>query len=73
MFGRRKKQEQQSFDREKKEPVIRSSICTGEKVAGFRDKGNGKFEDILLLKTETDLNRFCELYGIEKSEIKTIY
>ena len=24
-------------------PVIRSSICTGEKVAGFKDKRSGRF------------------------------
>ena len=73
MFGRRKKQESRSYDREQKEPVIRSSICTGEKVAGFKDKETGKFEDILLLKTEADLDKFCEMYGIEKNIIKTIY
>lgn len=73
MFGRRKKQELRSYDRERKEPVIRSSICTGEKVAGFKDKETGKFEDILLLKTEADLDKFCEMYGIEKNIIKTIY
>lgn len=73
MFGRRKKQELRSYDREQKEPVIRSSICTGEKVAGFKDKETGKFEDILLLKTEADLDKFCEMYGIEKKIIKTIY
>lgn len=73
MFGRRKKQELRSYDRERKEPVIRSSICTGEKVAGFKDKETGKFEDILLLKTEEDLDKFCEMYGIEKNIIKTIY
>ncbi len=73
MFGRPKKREKKSYDREKKEPVIRSSICTGEKVAGFKDKETGRFEDILLLKTEEDLDGFCEIYGIEKQEIKTIY
>lgn len=73
MFGRPKKQEKKSYDREKKEPVIRSSICTGEKVAGFKDKETGRFEDILLLKTEQDLDGFCEIYGVEKKELKTIY
>lgn len=73
MFGRRKKQEQLIYDRTQKEPVIRSSICTGEKVAGFRNKETGKFEDVLLLRTETDLDKFCEVYGIKKEKVKTIY
>lgn len=77
MFGRgkrlEKRLEQKSYDRDKKEPVIRSSICTGERVAGFRDKETGKFEDILLLRTEADLERFCAMYGVEKRAVKTIY
>lgn len=73
MFSRRKKQEIRSYDRERKEPVIRSSICTGERVAGFKDKETGKFEDVLLLRTEADLDCFCEMYGIEKKEIRTFY
>ena len=31
------------FDKTGKRPVIRASICTGEKVAGFRDEsGSGR-------------------------------
>ena len=33
----RKKQETRTYDRNSQKPVIRSSICTGEKVAGFQD------------------------------------
>ncbi len=73
MFGRGRKLEQRSYDRDKKEPVVRSSICTGERVAGFKDKETGKFEDILLLRTEADLEQFCAMYGVKKSDIKTIY
>ncbi len=77
MFGRgkrlEKRLEQKSYDRDKKEPVIRSSICTGERVAGFIDKETGKFEDILLLRTEADLELFCAMYGVEKRAVKTIY
>ena len=36
MFGRRKKQAAAPYDRGDKIPVIRSSICTGEQVAGFK-------------------------------------
>lgn len=35
--------------------MIRASICTGELVAGFQDLYTVKFEDVMLLKTETDL------------------
>ena len=36
-----KKESHQSYDAEKLTPVIRSSICTGEKAAGFREKDTG--------------------------------
>ena len=37
-WKKQKKAPSEAYDREKLEPVIRSSICTGEKVAGFREK-----------------------------------
>jgi len=39
----RKKVEKQTYDKENQRPIIRSSICTGEKVAGFKDIHTGKF------------------------------
>ncbi len=32
-----------NYNKEGKIPVIRASICTGEQVAGFKDKSSGKF------------------------------
>ena len=58
----------QEFDRNKMVPVIRSSICTGEKTAGFKNLETGRFEDIML-----DLQEFLDLYGISKEEIRTEY
>ncbi len=65
----RKKKPQLDYDRTKKRPVIRSSICTGEQVAGFKDVSTGKFEDIMLITNEKDLKQFLKLYGIQESEI----
>ena len=60
------------YDRERLEPVIRCSICNGEQVAGFRDKQTGRFEEVLLIKTEADLRAFEERYGIS-GPMKKIY
>ncbi len=62
----------EDYDREHYEPVVRSSICTGERVAGFREKGTGRFRDVMLLKTPQDLEEFKARFGIE-GELKTIY
>ena len=57
------------YDKSRKKPVIRASICTGEQVAGFKDLETGKFEDIMLIKSEKDKKEFQCLYGIEESEL----
>jgi hypothetical protein len=41
-----KKVQKEIYDKEKLKPVIRSSICTGEKVAGFKDLQTGKFTEV---------------------------
>ena len=43
MFGRRKRLTEIPYDNGGKIPTIRSSICTGEQVAGFKDS-SGKLE-----------------------------
>ena len=69
----RKKQETRTYDKENPKPVIRSSICTGGKVAGFQDMRTGKFTDIMLIRTPGDLEEFRRLYGIGAEEISTRY
>ena len=70
MFGRRKKAAVSSYDKSGKIPVIRCSICTGERVAGFKDSVNGKFEGLMLIRNNQDLSEFLHRYQVEESEIK---
>ena len=67
MFGR-KKIEKGSYDREMLQPMIRCSICTGEQVAGFRDRRNGSFREVMLIRSEKDLAAFRRRYGIKENE-----
>ncbi len=71
MFGR-KKSPKKSYDATKVEPVLRVSICTGEKVAGFRDLVSGKIVDEMLVGSDADLEHFKEIYGIA-GEIPKVY
>lgn len=64
MFNRRQKKKE--YDRETKKPVIRCSICTGEQAAGFKDVRTGKFEEIMLIKGERDLEAFKRMYGLQE-------
>ena len=59
------------FDPEKQAAVIRSSICTGEKVAGFKDLEGGRFTEVMLIRSRQDEERFKEIYGLET--VKTEY
>ena len=62
----------QPYDPEQQEPVLRCSICTGEQVAGFRRRDDGRFEEVMLIRNEADLQAFREQYGIT-GEIEKIY
>ncbi len=53
------------YDPETQVPMIRSSICTGEKVAGFRDKKSGRFSEVMLIRTDKDLEEFKRLYRVD--------
>ena len=60
----------QTYDKENKKPVIKSSICNGEQVAGFKDIRTGKMEEIMLTKNRADLEMFKAMYGITEEIIK---
>lgn len=62
----------QPYDKENKLPVIKASICNGEQVAGFKDIHTGRMEEVMLIKSPADLERFKALYGIE-GEIRKEY
>ena len=68
MFGKKKKV--MKYDKESQKPVIRSSICTGEQVAGFRDLNTGKFSECMLIRDNKDLDRFLTESDVSVAEIQ---
>ena len=73
MFLRKKKSSiSMYYDPNVHVPAIRCSICTGEQVAGFRNLSDGRFEEVMLIRTSADLKAFREQYGIS-DEIEKIY
>ena len=69
MFGRKKRQAAPAFDKTGKRPVIRSSICTGEQVAGFKDLDTGKFHEVMLIRSESDFQEFLRLYDVTEADV----
>ena len=68
-----KKREVRTYDRENFRPVVRSSICTGEKAAGFQDVHTGKATGGMLLRPPGHLEEVRRLYGTGPGEISRIY
>ncbi|MCR5627031.1 MAG: aspartate dehydrogenase [Lachnospiraceae bacterium] len=71
LFKKKMEVKKISYDRENEIPVVKSSICTGEKVAGFKDKNTGKFREIQLIKNDKELEGFMKMCDI--TQIKTEY
>lgn len=59
------------FDPAMQEAIIHRSICTGERVAGFKNKEDGHFTEVCVIHTDRELEDFKKTYGL--SQIKTEY
>ena len=73
MLFRKEKRNIPSYPPEEYEPVIRCSICTGEQVACMRSRETGKLHEVMLLRSEKDLQDFCGMYALSPSDIRKIY
>lgn len=71
MFGRKRKGETETYDRENWKPVLKCSICNGEQVAGFQNIHTGAFREELFIRSDRELEQFKRKYGI--MEITKIY
>ncbi len=65
MFGRKiiKKIEKLQYDAATQKPVLHCSICTGEQVAGLKDLSTGKFQEVMVIRTQEDLEAFQKMTG----------
>lgn len=68
MFWKKAQIQKNFYDTENQIPILKCSICNGEQVAGFKDIHTGKFEEIMCIKNNGDLEKFKQSYGIEHLE-----
>ena len=75
IFKKKKSEPSQAslWPAERFEPVLQSSICTGEKTACMRDRETGKIHEIMLIRDSDDLARFAREYGADTDNVPTIY
>lgn len=43
---------------------------TGEKVAGFKNKTDGHFTEVMLIRSPADEKEFKETYGVEALKVE---
>ena len=55
------------------EPVLRSSICTGEMTACMRNRETGKIHEIMVIRNPKDLADFGKEYGVHVENMRTVY
>ena len=72
MFFGKKKQEVKTYDKENTKPVLKCSICNGEKIAGFQNIHTKAFEEDMFIRNDNDLYEFRQKYGIT-GDIDKIY
>ncbi len=64
LFTKKKAAAPLEYDREKEYPVLRCSICNGEQVAGFKDRESGRFREITLIRSQSELELFMKQCGV---------
>ena len=75
LFGRKHEPEPETtaFDPAEFEPVIRASICTGERVACMRERTTGRLHELMLIRTDEDIAAFCRRCKVDEKDLRTVY
>ena len=63
--GKKNLSETVSYDPERQNPVLKCSICTGERIAGFKDIETGHITEVMVIRSDDDLRYFRKHYGID--------
>ncbi len=72
MFGR-KKIKKTPYNKTKEIPVIRASICNGEQVVGFKNIETGRFTEVMLIRSESDMQTYLDTYEVDRNDIVKEY
>ena len=74
MFGIRKKQaEVLHWDPAAEKPVVRVSICTGEKTGCLQNLHTKHLKDVMLIRGDADLAEFCRLTGTAREDLEEVW
>ena len=63
--GKKNLSETVPYDPGRQIPVLKCSICTGERIAGFKDTETGHITEVMVIRSDDDLRYFRKHYGID--------
>ena len=63
--GKKNLSETVPYDPGRQIPVLKCSICTGERIAGFKDIETGHITEVMVIRSDDDLRYFRKHYGID--------
>ena len=63
--GKKNLSETVPYDPERQIPVLKCSVCTGERIAGFKDIETGHITEVMVIRSDDDLRYFRKHYGID--------
>ena len=73
IFGK-KKSDVPSISLDEYEPVLRCSICTGEQALCAKAlSGDSELHELMLIRSQSDLEAFCKANGIDPNTVKKVY
>lgn len=72
-FFKKKAKDLPRIQTDKFEPVLRSSICTGEQVLCLKDRSTGAMHELMLIRSFSDLEEVCSANGIDPETVRKIY
>lgn len=61
---------EETYDKYTMKPVLQCNSVTGEQMAGFKNHISGEFTGIMMIRDESDLEAFKQLYQIEEDVTK---
>lgn len=70
-FGK-KKDEYPKMPEGDYEYVLRCSICTGEQTLCASDRKTGKLLELMLIRSDAELEGFCAENGIDASDVEKV-
>ena len=73
VFFKKKSQPVEPYDPQKEKPELHTNTCNRDKVAGFRSLEDGRFHEMITVRSDDDLKEFCRRYAVKEEDIRKVW